>query len=112
MNENPEQTKVDGANPSAESRRAPRFKPGDIVIVNGITIDSVSKKYTPFKAKVVDTSDMGMQLSAAAGSFQAEKDTKVMITNSIERTGDTRHLIIVWSKSAEAEINFGCRYID
>jgi len=111
MSENHADGGVSQIDSSKDQRGAKRIIPGDIVMVNGITVDSVLKKYTPFKAKVLDVSDSGMQLSAN-GSFQAVKGTKIIITQSRERTGDTRNLIIVWLKSREGETLFGCQYND
>lgn len=98
--------------PFVEKRLSTRINAGDVV--NGVTVDPVFRSYLPFRAKVVNISDTGIQLAIKKGSINVEEGTKVLITPAAAKdiSGSTRETLVIWSKDQGEATIFGCMFAE
>jgi len=104
--------KINQASPHSEKRNSERINSGDIV--NGVTVDPVFRSYIPFRAKVINISETGVQLAVKKGTIQAEEGTKILVTPPAakEKTGSTRETVVIWCKTHGEATILGCMFAE
>jgi len=93
-----------------DKRLSSRIKIGDII--NGTTVDPVLRSYLPFKAKVVNISDSGIQLAIKKGSIRMLEGTKLIIIPPAmkEISASSKEAVVIWCKEQGEYTVCGCMF--
>ena len=99
-----------GGGPYVEKRSSARIKVGDII--HGTSVDPVLRSYIPFRAKVVNLSESGIQLAVKKGSVSIEEGSKILVNppNTKEISGKSKEAVVIWTKDHVGATVFGCMF--